>query len=387
MTKLVGQKSVSGDMVRATQQMSGDLGFAAISRKWLDQTLEYDQAIEKIVDEQRQRVDINAKANEVSVNINNNHLVLSHADGRQFTFTDHSIKQCATWFDVPITMIRHYVEKRGEQKDLELVCRAFQLGHERIDQDKEFLFRTYSDGTLRAMLSDRYECINNLWIMEQFQELLPGGRISHARYNDADTLFCNVLIPDSLRVEDDGEYGGLLSLGNSEIGVRKFDVIPSLIRSCCMNGCLHGQVKGTSISKVHKGIDLNELRLLLVNHIDTQIPLIPSAIDKFLNTRRFKIETQPSKLLAQLCLDYKLDQRKAGEVVRQFSLEQTDKTLFRTIAAFTRAGQEFERETWFEFDKIGGDLMNLSTNGWARLQDRARILDKNDMVKVYGVAV
>ena len=58
---------------------------------------------------------------------------------------------------------------------------------------------------MRAMLSNKYAIVNNQWMMEVIQEAVPNGMLSHWR-GDADTMYGNVLIPDSIREEDDSDY-------------------------------------------------------------------------------------------------------------------------------------------------------------------------------------
>jgi hypothetical protein len=114
---------------------------------------------------------------------------------------------------------------------------------DRFDQEKERLWRTWSDGSMRAMLSDKYAIVNNAWVMEVIREAVPAGMFSHWR-GDADNMYGNVLIPDSIRQEDDSDYGGMLSVGNSEIWYSSGIVNP-LCLSCYLHEWLYmGSGKG-----------------------------------------------------------------------------------------------------------------------------------------------
>ncbi len=84
------------------------------------------------------------------------------------------------------------------------------------------------------------------------RKLIPGGRLSHWR-GDADTLWGNVLIPDTIRQESDSDYGGMVSIGNSEIRERRITSRPSVFRAICFNGCIWdreaGQARRTSTTR------------------------------------------------------------------------------------------------------------------------------------------
>ena len=56
--------------------------------------------------------------------------------------------------------------------------------------------------------------------------VLPDGRFSHDK-SDEDTVFGNILLPDTIldkSADDDTDYGGMVSIGNCEIGKRRVTV-------------------------------------------------------------------------------------------------------------------------------------------------------------------
>ena len=96
-----------------------------------------------------------------------------------------------------------------------------------------------------------------------------------------------MLIPDTIREESDSDYGGMLSIGNSEIGERRISSMPSIFRAICMNGCIWDQTAGKGINQVHRGkIDLDQLFLVIKENLEVQIPLLPQGIERLLGTRR-----------------------------------------------------------------------------------------------------
>ena len=63
----------------------------------------------------------------------------------------------------------------------------------RLDPEKKYRLRTYTDGTCRAFVTDRYAPIDNRWYLEQLKQNLPEGRLSHWR-GDEDTIYGNILL-------------------------------------------------------------------------------------------------------------------------------------------------------------------------------------------------
>jgi hypothetical protein len=224
---------------------------------------------------------------------------LRYKDGREFVPTDHALKNIAVSGRTSDWFLRDLRENKSHQTKDEVVFKrdsgdADLLVHclnetlwrdDRFDQDVERLWRTWSDGTLRAMLSNKYAIVNNEWFMNVIKEAVPNGMLSHWR-GDADNLYGNVLIPDSIREEEDSDYGGMLSVGNSEIGMRRISSCPSVFRAICMNGCIWDQTEGFEIKVRHIGeIDLDALSVKIRDNIEKQIPLIPMGIERLLGIR------------------------------------------------------------------------------------------------------
>jgi hypothetical protein len=272
---------------------------------------------------------------------------------------------------------------------MEILASVLMNGHRRIEKDKKFLIRTYNDGTLRAMFSDRYTIIDNIWYMNVIKEALPNAYLSHWK-GDADTIYGNVLIPDTVRADKDSDYGGMISISNCEIGLRRLGQTPSLFRAICMNGCIWDQNKGSRISQVHKGkIDYRSLARQIFDNIHSQIPLMNDLVVKFLDTRRFEIVKGDSlkAVFAQVALDNKMTTKEIAKTVEEFvTYEKNDRNLFGIINSITRAGQSFDNDRWVALDFIGGKLMSYDQNDWNRLVSKSRTLKSEEIDKVFGAA-
>lgn len=389
----------AGDFVHANQVMGTADGFKNVSKLWVDQTITFDAGLEVMAKEAAEREDINANLADTVIKIDDKGICVM-VDGRVFHPTPHALLHLATWLDVPHTMVNWYtnpkVKPNGEtritrdEKDTELVVLALRNGLRRAG-DRVNLFRTYKDGTLRAVLSDIYGIIDNRWYVETLKELLPSGRLSHWR-GGADTIYGNVLIPDSVREETDSDYGGMISISNCEIGLRRMAQYPSVFRAICMNGCIWDQTKGNILNKVHRGeIVLADLRVAILENVNKQIPLLASGVDKFLALRSREINKEThrlSQVFAQIALDNSFSAGQAQATLQEWlANEKESRNAFGVVNAITRAGQKFDNATWVDFDNVAGNLMNMTDNQWSRLLAESTEVDDKVLEKLYGVAV
>jgi hypothetical protein len=388
-----------GDFVHANQTMAAQQDFGKVSKLWFDKTSSYEDGLAAIENQVAEREDITGELKEAVIGVDNGGRIAVSVDGRSFLPTVHAIMQLATWLDIPHTMVNWFTKPRVNQngtvkiardlQDTEYLVRGLRMGQRHVEAGKKFLFRAYKDGTLRAVLSDIYGIIDNRWYIETLKALIPGGRMSHWR-GDADTIYGNVLIPDTIREDKDSDYGGMISLGNCEIGIRRLEQYPSVFRAICMNGCIWDQTKGNIITQVHRGeIDLVDLRERIMLNVNKQIPLLQSGVDRFLAMRDRPIDAECplSNLFAAIAKDNGFSNAQVNEVAEQFlQNEKTDRNAFGVVNAITRAGQKFSNANWLDFDMVAGNLMNMSDTQWGGLVSRAKSLDEKVVAKMFAVA-
>lgn len=393
----------AGDFVLNSQRTSE--GFRNVSSLWMDKCIDYDTAMDKIADDQRKIQDIRGGLQDFTPTVSESgEAVLKYKDGREFVPTDHALKNIAVagrtsdWFlrdlreDKTHQTKDEVVFKRdGDDAELLVQCLKQTLWRsDRFDQGKERLWRTWSDGSLRAMLSDKYAIVNNEWVMEVIREAIPAGMLSHWR-GDADNMYGNVLIPDSIRQEDDSDYGGMLSIGNSEIGMRRISSCPSVFRAICMNGCIWDQEKGRSIRQVHRGeLDLHLLKSEIVRNLNEQIPLMNQGIDLLLKLREYGNNgVSMAKIVGQVCSDFRVTKKQSGGVLKAFAVEKSEvddlaNSAFGVANSFTRFGQTLGDDGWVKFDEIGGRVVNMTEAKWNSTVERAKSIGDKEMEKIFG---
>ena len=390
-----------GGFVKNLKGQTGT-GFAAgthVHKDWYAKTQSYDEGMEVLERGVAEREDVMVPRSQINPGVNlQGEFVMQLADGREFKPTQHAVNQfgVATFTSTFYlnSLMENPTKQNGQERfqrdeqDADTLVAVCENALRRVDADKKFRLRTYQDGTLRAFLSEKYAPIDNRWYLEQLKNILPGGRLSHWR-GDADTIFGNVLLPDTIidyGQDDDSDYGGMLSIGNCEIGKRRISQMPSIFRSICLNGCIWGQTKGKGISKVHRGtINLEGLAADIRQNIEAQLPLLPDGIERFLGIKIHTADDVAMKnVIGAICSDKRLGKKESTEVLTQWvQHERTDRNLFGVVNAVTRAGQTFDNTGWVKFDEIGGDLMSMTDNRWDAIKKRADTYTEKEIEAVF----
>lgn len=403
-TAILGSKVVNAPHFTDSQEKTE--AFKHVAKVWQEQCKTFEAGMEQLATEQQKIQDIKGPLSAWKPQVDNDKLVLMHQSGRVFHPTAKAVKDMAVIGLTSEWVLNDLMEDKRktseedseirfkrDHRDAEALVKILEVtlfAADRIDQNKTRLFRTWTDGTLRAVLSEQYAIVNNLWFLETLKNLIPGGLLSHWR-GDADTVFGNVLIPDTIREESDSHYGGMLSVGNSEIGLRRIVSMPSVFRAICMNGCIWEQEKGEVVSKVHRGaIDFKNLELMIAKNLQAQIPLLSAGIDKVLGSRNLKFGEVPTvAVVAQFFKDFKLPKSKSAKFLGHFNTElgilgNEGLTAFGLQSALTRLGQDLDNDNWVKYDTIAGSVATLTNDRWSGFLNRAKTLDKKDIESVLG---
>lgn len=421
-----GQTGHSGDGILNSDHIMGkDQGlykeeFSKVSGIWIqDGCMPFDEAKDKLAKDQQQIHDIKGPLSDWKVLADNDGIVFMYRPtGQEFKPTDHALgmlpqvgQGMSQWGLRSLASDIPHKTKKDDDGNPETidggkrgladyeVLRDYiniHLFHaDRVDQEKERLFRTWENGTFRALLSSRYCIVNNLWFLDLLSQIIPGGLVSHWK-GDADVIFGNILIPDTIRKEEDSDFGGMLSVGNSEIGTRRISSLPSVFRAICMNGCIWDQTLGKSMNKVHRGeIDFQQLAILIRENLEEQIPLLPMGIERVLGLRAFGCgDTPMTNILAQTAIDGKMSKKQVNKVAEGWQKEvgilgiKEGKTAYGLTNAITRAGQELDDNAqWVRFDTIGGEYASMDRDGWDKFRDRADGLTKKQVKSKLGELV
>jgi hypothetical protein len=368
-------------------------------------------AIDFVEDDRRARHDYELPLEKVSLSLNSDQdSIVVCIDGVDYEPTDYCLRQCmATKFGVPIAAVNHLtrpsLKQNGEVRferdavDLQLLVHLFQNQRrdDRIDPKKVYRFRTYTDGTLRAMLTDKYAIIDNVWYLEQLAKVFDeiGGDEPYFVHwgGNADNIYGNLRIPSSERYGSgmDSEYGGMINITNSEIGDGKISLAPSVWRQICTNGMMGWAAdKANQWGRVHRGsIDLGGLASEIKVKIHNQLKVLDRGIDTLLATQDKPFSTDATRLIAQTAIENNLtpgEKGQARDVLKQYAdHESSFRNLFGIVNAVTRAAQNYDVREQFRMEAIGGKLAGYSEDDWTRFNNRAMNMDDKARDKVYGI--
>ena len=398
-------KGNDGQFVHDGQTMASKQGFGNVSKLWYDKTISYDEGMEMLETERGHRQDYLVTRGQMTFDVR-------EIDGRYrfgveivdqfYTPTNHAMSQLVskscngkgTGFVRSLVENLHdakeNVKVERDMQDASTVLSIVRNGIRRIDTATKFKVRCHDDGSMRAFLSEKYAEVDNRWYLDQIKDIVPGGRLSHWR-GDSDTIFGNVLIPDTIREEDDSDYGGMVSISNCEIGKRNVKSLPSIFRAICMNGCIWDQTEGYEIKVRHIGeIDLAELSLKLRQNIEAQIPLIPQGIERLLGIRAMGTDGIPVRsLIAATAETHSIDKRGASAILMSWVADESkiapaERSLFDIVNSVTRAGQSMDNQSWVKYDELGGTLVNYSDRQWSNLKSRADSYEDKDFTRIYS---
>lgn len=375
----MGQRS--GDHVFMDQDRAVEEGFRNISKPWWEKTLPGDRVVEMLESDSEECLDLEVDAD---------HMVLEEdgtieLDGEKLKFSDHAAGGLCEWARLPMG-IRDAFLSHGDEEGIRLfsesVNRGFRIHHSHREKGLKLRLR---GTTVRAVVSDEYASIENSWAMETLNKMVPGGRVSHWRY-DGDTMSGMLLIPDTIREEEDSDYGGGIHFRNSEVGTATLFVRPAVFRSICMNGCIWGQLKGQSyVSKRHRGtIDFTQMSREIYGIIQEQIPLTAKCIDELLATRSITLQNRIDAV--RVMAGHKgltKGQRRAWVHGFVEEGEGYEVTAFGVIQGLTRAARDTMNPTEaVAMEMLSGELVNKDADWWARETKYLSTMTDEDLVGV-----
>jgi hypothetical protein len=379
-------------------------------------SITYDEALNSLREDRKNRTDINVQLSRCEIGYDDKGIIVETPNGKVLTPTIHALKQMGFNLDgtpqgvinfltdpsfkkgvaKPDRQDKHIVHKRGE-KDFKVLADVLKLGQEYAkaeNPDKVFRLRTDETNAMRACVTELYQPIDNIWLIETLQELLPNGKI-HGWSSDGDSIYGSIYLPDSRVSKSDSDYGGLFNFGNCEIGKRRYTTGGGIIREICTNGMIGISEFFSIANKVHRGkgeINLTSLTSTLVNGINRVSSQFDTIIDKYVALESKTVNVSMSRVFAAIAEDFRMTTKnqksqltKAFEHWQQF--EPGDSSLRGIIAGITRASQDFDPKTRDELDNIGGQLISLSDRKWDNILVKAGNYSESKVLDLYGISV
>lgn len=387
----------SGDFVKTlTNPKTGEQGFAEgfhVHKSWAKKCLTFAQVMEVLEKEHKKTSDIDVKVSDIQPVVHNGKFMF-YILGNIYDGTEWAFDQFSTKVGVPSSrMISHVMNGEPDESDSEMLRIIAANYLRKLDQNKEFKVRTYvgeNHSTVRAFLSTKYAVVDNRWFVELMNTIAPNGLFSHWRM-DNDTIYGNVLLPDTLidyGQTDGSDYGGMISVGNSEIGTKSVSSLPSVFRSICMNGCIWNQKKGEKfMRKRHMGeIDLDDLAVQIRENVTSQIALVPEHVNKLLRLEQFRVDGSMKAHIATVCNRFSLSPKIAQMVLEEFVTNEKDhRNLFGIVNSVTRASQRATNDEWVDMDKQAGKALEWNERTWEGISSYANSMPVSEVEEIFGL--
>lgn len=398
MAKLTTNKGGFAEDLRATHDRATDIGFDKVAKVWIKNgTMGYDalgelleQSSAKTSDEKIKLSRINPvfEGGEFTVNVNDRNWKLSDNAKGQFL---QLIGLSPKFISQPETEAEEEIMHDFVQERMSRIVR---------EKDKDLFLRfrgNNGNGSIRALLTEKYMVIDHRYVLEQMKKYVPGGLVSHFDFQsfqdfEGDYLKFNVLIPDTIREEKDSDYGGMLSISNNEIGRGRFGFDPSVFRHICVNGCIWNQTKGETFSQVHRGEwRPRELSVRIACHIHQQIPLLTTGIDNLL--RLHEKEFSSGNVIKMILLlkeqgEFTFTYGQIRSLIEAYEKESELEGAFGFVNAITRAAQNrtyFDWQQQDELEILAGNYMTqwlAKPSKYETFRQRSDEIDNAKLIKV-----
>lgn len=295
-------------------------------------------------------------------------------DYNKHKLTDHAHRQVASKTDIPW---RYYEKMRGNER--------YDLLAENINTwlpSKDSRLVRVLDNEVRALLSDKYRCIDNHDVYFEALSELDKIRTQDSIGLDINKLalteqhmYIKVTSPDLtgeiFHSDDKIEpvHGGII-VSNSEVGAGTFKVEPFMNVLVCQNGLIREQaLKRRHIGKKHdigyinwseKTVQLEDeilwskLRDMIHSTFDQNV--FQNWIDEINNVAQIEIP-KPTLAVDNIVKHFKMPDNRKEALLNQFVKETP--TQWGISMAVTRCAQdESNYESQIEMEKIGAKLLN-----------------------------
>ena len=283
---------------------------------------------------------------------------------QSFSITKSCHGQIADKLDIPF---KYYHKMENEAP--ELLAENVNTWLKRTD--KKFFIRGLGD-SIRAFLSERYRVIDHMNVLYcSLNEL----QAHEAEIEDCylSEIEMNIKVKsqklkDFVRHKDDLIVGGLF-FTNSETGHKALRVEPRLFRVKCSNGMI---VEEFVTREVHLGYGDELYDEMIYLSLRRSIRELFSRFGEIIQALRESTEVKiknPQKVINNVVEQYKLSESQKENILMAFGAEPEYDKYGVTNAISLAAQQEETWEKSVELERIGGNLISLSVEGFKSLDE------------------
>lgn len=311
-------------------------------------------------------------------------LTLTNGDIHQFGIRDGAHSQLAARLDIPK---RYYDRMRVEAPDL-LATNANRW----LSGSKDRRMVRVLDGSVRALLSDRYQRIENDEIAETVLPILadqPDMQVVSAAITES-RMYIKAIFP---RIQGEVKVGDVVQSGvvisNSETGNGAVSVTPLNYRLRCLNGMIvpDARFRGFHIGRAAgEGESVYEMLSDETKRADDKAILLKvrdvvrncasqayfdTVIERMRETTTRMITGDVVKAVETLSTKVRLNESERAGVLRHL-ITGGDVSQYGLIQAVTRHSQDvedYDRAT--ELEALGGQLLALPAPEWRQIAEAA----------------
>ena len=332
----------------------------------------------------------------------NGGLVLTHkTSNRQYRLTNTALNQLCIKSKIPQTIpkfLAPQLNAKGEtiferdSRDTQLVVdilRHHIFNSDRYDQDKPYLVRTNNDdNTIRAFLSEKYAIVNNVWFLEKLQEYIGDTEVLAARWRgDADTIYGELIFPNTRQEYDDSVYYAGLAVGNSEIGTRRAVLDSFIFREVCTNGLTSKSSSANRQSWVHLGSPkLDEIEEWIATVVAMGNDNAVQTIQEMQKMREIGIDKEDmAGVFVQLMQKLKIANREQSKIWQFLDEERgvigdNAASVFGIHSALTRYAQTLDNSDWVKMEETSSKLLAYDSDKIKKMSVNASKIDIEHLV-------
>lgn len=299
---------------------------------------------------------------------------------------DHAHRQLAQHLDIP----QKYYD-RMKASDPDLLAYNVSAWLERAQPRARRMVRTL-DGQVRAILSDRYQRIENTEIasvaIPVLQEV-PDMHVASCEVTET-RLYIKAVFP---RIQGEVKVGQVVQSGvmisNSEVGAGAVSVQPFMLKLDCLNGMVSQDNRFAAFhlgARAKAGENVYELLsdearqaddkaiLLKVRDVvqaTASLEYFAKRVERLKEAAQERITGNVVQVVEELAQTSRLTEVEKGDVLRHL-IEGGDLTRWGLANAVTRAAHDpesYDRAT--ELETLGGQIIDLKPTEWRQLAQAA----------------
>lgn len=313
-------------------------------------------------------------------------LVMQNGSRQSLAISDTAHEQIGSRLEIP----RAYYQRMMEQAPALL---SGNVNHWlRSDPSRKFMVRTL-DGSVRALLSDRYRPLDHEDLLEAvLPKLIEAGCSVESCDVTERRLYLKAVTP---RIQAEVSVGDVVQAGlmisNSEIGLGSVRVEPLLYRLVCKNGAIvnHLAMKRAHVGKRSPFLEFeqtdeyyrDETRKaddrafwLKVHDVVTALldeTVFHGIVERWREAKGQKIVGDPVEVVERTAKKFNLLEGERIGVLTHL-IQGGDLSAYGLLNAVTRTAQDvdsYDRST--ELERIGGSIIELPRQQWRELAEVA----------------